>query len=162
MDKVSIRFYKDHEVRAVWSEEDNKWFFSVLDVIGAINEQPDYAKTRNYWKYLKTKLRKEGNELVSATNQLKLRAADGKRYNTDMMDAEGITALAKAIPNQKATAFLDWFVYSDSSIDGQSLPVWWSLRFCRSDSHKNHLEGWHTILPCRVFDEESEYYRGDA
>ena len=120
MDKVSIRFYKDHEVRAVWSEENNKWFFSVLDVIGAINEQPDYAKTRNYWKYLKTKLRKEGNELVSATNQLKLRAADGKLYNTDMMDAEGITALAKAIPNQKATAFLDWFVYSDSSIDGQS------------------------------------------
>ena len=120
MDKVSIRFYKDHEVRAVWSEEDNKWFFSVLDVIGAINEQPDYAKTRNYWKYLKTKLRKEGNELVSATNQLKLRAADGKRYNTDMMDAEGISALAKAIPNQKATAFLDWFVYSDNSIDGQS------------------------------------------
>ena len=120
MDKVSIRFYKDHEVRAVWSEEDNKWFFSVLDVIGAINEQPDYAKTRNYWKYLKTKLRKEGNELVSATNQLKLRAADGKRYNTDMMDAESISALAKAIPNQKATAFLDWFVYSDNSIDGQS------------------------------------------
>lgn len=120
MDKVSIRFYKDHEVRAVWSEEDNKWFFSVLDVIGAINEQPDYAKTRNYWKYLKTKLRKEGNELVSATNQLKLRAADGKLYNTDMMDAEDISALAKAIPNQKAIAFLDWFVYSDSSIDGQS------------------------------------------
>ena len=120
MDKVSIRFYKDHEVRAVWSEEENKWFFSVLDVVGAINEQPDYAKTRNYWKYLKTKLRKEGNELVSATNQLKLRAADGKRYNTDMMDAEGIAALAKVIPNQKATAFLDWFVYSDNSIDGQS------------------------------------------
>lgn len=120
MDKVSIRFYKDHEVRAVWSEEDHKWFFSVLDVIGAINEQPDYAKTRNYWKYLKTKLRKEGNELVSATNQLKLRAADGKRYNTDMMDAEGVSALAKVIPNQKATAFLDWFVYSDNSIDGQS------------------------------------------
>ena len=120
MDKVSIRFYKDHEVRAVWSEEDNKWFFSVLDVIGAINEQPDYAKTRNYWKYLKTKLRKEGNELVSATNQLKLRAADGKRYNTDMMDAEGITALAKNYPNNRARKFLDWFVYSDSSIDGQS------------------------------------------
>ena len=120
MDKVSIRFYKDHEVRAVWSEEDHKWFFSVLDVIGAINEQSDYAKTRNYWKYLKTKLRKEGNELVSATNQLKLRAADGKLYNTDMMDAEGISARAKVIPNQKATVFLDWFVYSDSSIDGQS------------------------------------------
>ena len=100
MDKVSIRFYKDHEVRAVWSEEDNKWFFSVLDVIGAINEQPDYAKTRNYWKYLKTKLRKEGNELVSATNQLKLLAPDGKRRLTDVLDSEGVSALAKVIPNQ--------------------------------------------------------------
>ena len=120
MDKVSIRFYKDHEVRAVWSEEDNKWFFSVLDVIGAINEQLDYAKTRNYWKYLKTKLKADKNEVVSATNQLKLLAPDGKRRLTDVLDSEGITALAKAIPNQKATAFLDWFVYSDNSIDGQS------------------------------------------
>ena len=120
MDKVSIRFYKDHEVRAVWSEEDHKWFFSVLDVIGAINEQPDYAKTRNYWKYLKTKLKADKNEVVSATNQLKLLAPDGKRRLTDVLDSDGITALAKVIPNQKATAFLDWFVYSDSSIDGQS------------------------------------------
>ena len=120
MDKVSIRFYKDHEVRAVWSEEDNKWFFSVLDVIGAINEQPDYAKTRNYWKYLKTKLKADKNEVVSATNQLKLLAPDGKRRLTDVLDSEGISALAKVIPNQKATAFLDWFVYSESSIDGQS------------------------------------------
>ena len=120
MDKVSIRFYKDHEVRAVWSEEDKKWFFSVLDVIGAINEQPDYAKTRNYWKYLKTKLKADKNEVVSATNQLKLLAPDGKRRLTDVLDSEGVSALAKAIPNQKATAFLDWFVYSDSSIDGQS------------------------------------------
>ena len=79
MDKVSIRFYKDHEVRAVWSEENNKWFFSVLDVIGAINKQPDYAKTRNYWKYLKTKLKADKNEVVSATNQLKLTAPDGKQ-----------------------------------------------------------------------------------
>ena len=120
MDKVSIRFYKDHEVRAVWSEEDNKWFFSVLDVIGAINEQPDYAKTRNYWKYLKTKLKADKNEVVSATNQLKLLAPDGKRRLTDVLDSEGVSALAKVIPNQKATAFLDWFIYSDSSIDGQS------------------------------------------
>lgn len=118
--KLSIRFYNDREVRAVWSEEDNKWLFSVLDVIGAINEQDDYAKTRNYWKYLKAKLKKEGSELVSATTQLKLRAADGKKYNTDVLDAEGVALLAKAIPNQKATAFLDWLTYSDNTIDGQS------------------------------------------
>lgn len=70
--KISIRFYNDREVRAVWDDEQNKWWFSVLDVVGAINNQPDYTRTRNYWKYLKTKLRNQGSELVSVTNQLKL------------------------------------------------------------------------------------------
>ena len=73
MEKVSIRFYNDHEVRAVWNESDSKWYYSVLDVIGAFNQQDDYEKNRNYWKYLKAKLKKEGSELVSATTQLKLR-----------------------------------------------------------------------------------------
>jgi cell filamentation protein len=120
MNKLSFRFYKDHEVRAIWDEEQSKWWFSVLDVVGAINDQADYQKNRNYWKYLKTKLRKEGNELVSATNQLKLLAADGKRYNSDVLDASGITLLAKYTQNQRAIDFLDWFTYSDNTIDGQS------------------------------------------
>ena len=98
----------------------SKWWFSVQDVVGAINDQSDYKKNRNYWKYLKTKLRKVGNELVSATNQLKLRAADGKRYDTDVLDADGIRLLAKYTNNQRAMDFLDWFTYSDNSIDGQS------------------------------------------
>lgn len=118
--KISIRFYNDHEVRAVWVEEMSQWYFSVLDVVGAINEQDDYTKTRNYWKYLKAKLKKENNELVSATTQLKLRASDGKSYLTDTLDADGIALLAKAMPNQKATAFLDWLTYSENTIDGQS------------------------------------------
>lgn len=67
--KVSIRFYKDSKVRGVWDDEQNKWFFSVLDIIGAINEQEDYQKNRNYWKYLKAKLKKEQSELVSVTTQ---------------------------------------------------------------------------------------------
>ena len=94
MSKVSIRFYNDREVRAVWNEESEKWYFSVLDIIGAINEQDDYAKTRNYWKYLKNKLKTEGSELVSATNQLKLLAPDGKQRLTDVLDAEGVSMLA--------------------------------------------------------------------
>lgn len=120
MSKISIRFYNDHEVRAVWDEEHSKWWFSVLDVIGAINAQDDYQKTRNYWKYLKTKLKKEKNEVVSATNQLKLTAPDGKKRLTDVLDADGVRELAKLIPNEKAMAFLDWFSYSDNTIDGQS------------------------------------------
>ena len=118
--KKSIRFFNDREVRAVWDEEHSKWWFSVLDIIAAINEQDDYQKTRNYWKYLKTKLRKENSQLVSSTNQLKLKASDGKSYKTDTFDAEGVTLLAKHINNTKATSFLDWFLYSDNTIDGQS------------------------------------------
>ena len=108
MNKVSIRFYNDREVRAIWDEEKGQWYFSVLDVIGAINEQDDYTKTRNYWKYLKTKLKNEGSELVSVTHQLKLLAPDGKRRLTDTLDAQGVSSLAKSMPNQKAAAFLYW------------------------------------------------------
>ncbi|MGP1454004.1 MAG: protein adenylyltransferase Fic [Segatella oris] len=118
--KISIRFFNDREVRAVWDEENSKWWFSVLDIIAAINEQDDYQKTRNYWKYLKTKLRKEEREVVSATNQLKIVAPDGKYRLTDTLDGEGVTLLAKAIPNAKAMDFLDWFLYSDNTVDGQS------------------------------------------
>lgn len=120
MIKTSIRFYKDHQVRAVWDENNNQWWFSVLDIVGAINQQDDHEKNRNYWKYLKAKLRKGKSELVSATTQLKLTAADGKRYNTDVISQADVYKLAKAIPNNQATAFLDWFTYSDNSIDGQS------------------------------------------
>ena len=70
MSKQSIRFYNDREERAVLDEEHSKWWFSVLDIVGAINEQDDYQKNRNYLKYLKTKLKKEGSEVVSDTNQL--------------------------------------------------------------------------------------------
>ena len=119
-DKISIRFFEDREVRAIWDDEHAKWWFSVLDIVGVLNRQDDYTKNRNYWKYLKTKLKREQNELVSATNQLKILAADGKRYNTDVLDSEGVIRLAKEFPNTRAGKFLDWFTYSDTSIDGQS------------------------------------------
>ena len=120
MSKISIRFYKDRKVRAVWDEEHNHWWFSVLDIVGAINEQDEYEKSRNYWKYLKTKLKREESEVVSVTNQLKLLAPDGKRRLTDVLDSEGVEMLAKSIRNKQAMAFLDWFKYSENSIDGRS------------------------------------------
>ena len=118
--KISIRFYNDCEVRAVWDDENAKWWFSVLDVVGAINVQDDYTRTRNYWKYLKTKLRKQGSEVVSATNQLKLLAPDGKRRLTDVLDYDGVLLLAENIPNQNAARFVHWFVSDSESIDGKS------------------------------------------
>ena len=125
--KISIRFFDDKEVRAVWDEKNAKWYFSVVDIVGILNEESDYAKARNYWKYLKAKLKKENGELVSGTNQLKLLAKDGKRYLTDMLDSEGVIALAKHFPNNRAMKFLDWFLYSDNTIDGQSKKKAYSL-----------------------------------
>ena len=107
-------------MRAVWEDEHAKWWFSVVDVVGILNEENDYTKTRNYWKYLKAKLKKENSKLVSATTQLKLTAADDKKYKTDMLDSDGVIELSKNFPNNRAVKFLDWFLYSDTSIDGQS------------------------------------------
>ena len=120
MNKISIRFFDDKEVRAVWDEEKNKWWFSVLDIIAVLTNQDDYTKTRNYWKYLKAKLKKENNQLVSATTQLKLVASDEKKYLTDMFDYDGIIALGKTFPGTKANRFIEWFTYNDESIDGKS------------------------------------------
>ncbi len=117
--KISIRFFDDREVRALWEEENTKWWFSVLDIVAVITDQNDYTKTRNYWKYLKAKLKKEGSQLVSATTQLKL-TADGKKCKSDMLDYNGIIALGKTFPRTKANRFIDWFTYSNESIDGKS------------------------------------------
>ena len=119
-EKISIRFFDDREVRAVWDEEIAKWWFSVLDIVAVLTDQNDYTKTRNYWKYLKAKLKKENSEVVSVTTQLKLTAADGKKYKSDMMDYQGIIALGKTFPGTKANRFIDWFTFSDESIDGKS------------------------------------------
>ena len=120
MTKISIRFYNDREVRAVWDEENSKWWFSVLDIVGVLNDQNDYQKNRNYWKYLKTKLKGENSEVVSGTNQLKLLAPDGKRRLSDVLDYDGVLFLAKSFPNAKAMRFVEWFTNSDETIDGKS------------------------------------------
>ncbi|MCR4658771.1 MAG: hypothetical protein K5650_00560 [Bacteroidales bacterium] len=99
--KISIRFYKDHKVRAIWDEKQNQWWFSVLDVVGAINEQDDHEKNRNYWKYLKAKLKKEQGELVSDTTQLKLTAADGKQRAADALDDTCVHTLPKNYPHRQ-------------------------------------------------------------
>ena len=118
--KISIRFFDDREVRALWDEQNAKWWFSVLDIVAVLTDQNDYTKTRNYWKYLKAKLKKEGSQVVSATTQLKLVAPDGKKRLSDMLDYNGIIALGKTFPGTKANRFIEWFTFSDESIDGKS------------------------------------------
>ena len=120
MSKKSIRFFNDREVRAVWDEEHSKWWFSATDIVRAINDEDDYVKAGNYWRWLKKKLNTEGIQLVSVTHDFKFQAPDGKQRAADALDADCVQTLAKNYPNNRARKFLDWFIYSDNSIDGQS------------------------------------------
>ena len=115
--KISIRFYKDREVRGVWNDEENKWYFSIVDIVAAITDSP---RPRVYWGTVKNRQKEQYGELYSKCIQLKLMAADGKRYATDCFAQEDITNIVKTLPAKNITDFLDWFTYSDNTIDGQS------------------------------------------
>ena len=118
--KKSIRFFNDRQVRAVWDEEHSKWWFSAIDIVRAINDEEDYIKAGNYWRWLKRKLNGEGIQLVSVTHDFKFEAPDGKQRASDALDSPCVQTLAKHYPANRANAFLDWFTYSDNTIDGQS------------------------------------------
>lgn len=118
--KKSIRFFNDREVRAVWDDENSCWWFSATDIVRAINNEPDYTKAGNYWRWLKRKLKQGGVELVSGTHGFKFEAPDGKQRVADLLNSESVIVLAKHYPNNRANAFLDWFTYSENTIDGQS------------------------------------------
>lgn len=118
--KKSIRFFNDREVRAVWDDERNCWWFSAIDIVRAINDEDDYVKASNYWRWLKRKLSGAGIQVVSGTHDFKFEAPDGKMRKADVLDSAGVNLLVKYYPNNRAMAFLDWFTYSDNTIDGQS------------------------------------------
>ena len=103
-----IKLFESQHIRSEWDAEAEKWWFSVLDVVAVLTDQPDYKKVRNYWKWLKNKLIAEGSQLVSATNQLKLTAADGKKYLTNVADTEQILRLIQSIPSKRAEPFKLW------------------------------------------------------
>lgn len=105
---VKMQLFEYVDIRTVWDEGEEKWWFSVLDVIAVLTDQPDFKKVRNYWKWLKNKLIAEGSQLVSATNQLKLPASDGKKYLTDVVDTEQILRLIQSIPSKRAEPFKLW------------------------------------------------------
>ena len=120
MNKISIRFYNNHEVRAIWDEENSKWWFSAIDIVRAINNEDDYVKAGNYWRWLKRRFNNDNVQLVSITHDFKFEAPDGKKRAADALDSNAVQTLAKNYPGNRAAVFLDWFVYSDNTIDGQS------------------------------------------
>lgn len=105
---VKVQLFESAHIRTAWDEADEKWWFSALDIVAALTDQPDYAKVRNYWKWLKNKLKLEGSEVVSATNQLKLEAPDGKQRLTDVLDTQQVFRIIQSIPSRKAEPFKLW------------------------------------------------------
>ena len=97
----------NNEIRSIWNSEEEEYYYSVVDVIAALTNS-DYQKSRNYWKWLKGKLHNEGSELVSNTNQLKMKSKDGKYYNTDTLDTKGIFRLIESVPSPKAEPMKMW------------------------------------------------------
>ena len=117
MAKISVRFFGDSEVRAVWDEEKSKWWFSVVDIIGVLT---DSKNPRKYWSVLKTRIKHKYPQLATNCSQLKLIARDGKKYATDCLLQEDIITLVESVPSKKTTEFIKWFLYSDETIDGKS------------------------------------------
>lgn len=103
-----IKIFEDKKVRTLWNQDEEKWYFSIIDVIEVLTEQLDYQGARNYWKVLKHRLFKEGNETVTNCNQLKLEAPDGKMRSTDVANTEQLFRLIQSIPSPKAEPFKIW------------------------------------------------------
>jgi hypothetical protein len=100
--------FEEREIRRLYDEKTDTWFFSVVDIIQVLTQQPDYQAARNYWKVLKNRLRKEGSESVTNCNRLKLPAADGKSYLTDVANAETLLRLVQSVPSPKAEPIKLW------------------------------------------------------
>jgi len=108
MEDNSIKLFESKQIRTAWDEEQEKWYFSVVDVVGVLVDSVDYLTARKYWNKLKQRLREEGNESVTNCHQLKLPAADGKKYLTDVADSEQLLRLIQSIPSKKAEPFKLW------------------------------------------------------
>ncbi|MEK7449312.1 MAG: hypothetical protein AAB019_07480 [Planctomycetota bacterium] len=104
----ALAVFEDYKIRRIYDEASATWFFSVVDIIGALIQQPDYQAARNYWKVLKNRLNKEGSESVTKCNQLKLAAADGKKYITDVASPETLFRIIQSVPSPKAESIKLW------------------------------------------------------
>ena len=103
-----IQLFENKRIRTAWDEEKEEWYFSVVDVVAVLTDQPDYQAARNYWKVTKKRLKDEGNETVTACNQLKMTASDGKKRLTDVADTEQLLRIIQSIPSPKAEPFKLW------------------------------------------------------
>ena len=107
-DMENLQLFEDQAIRTAWNEEEEEWYFSVVDVVGALTDQPDIRRAAKYWSVLKIRIKKEKGELTTICSQLKLKANDGKRYKTDVANTEQLLRIIQSIPSKKAEPFKLW------------------------------------------------------
>jgi len=140
MKKNEIKIFEEKKVRTLWDAEQEKWYFSIVDVVGILTESPN---PRNYWKVLKHRLLKEGNESVTNCNQLKMQSADGKFYLTDVADTEQLFRLIQSIPSPKAEPFKLWLAQTASErLDEMQDPELTIDRALEQYLHLGYSENW--------------------
>lgn len=138
-----IKVFESKQVRTVWDAEAEEWYFSVVDVVEVLTDSKDYLTARKYWNKLKQRLTAEGSELVTFCHQLKLPAADGKNYKTDVLDTPGVLRLVQSIPSHKAEPFKMWLAKVGSErLDEIADPEKAILRGADYYRAKGYTEGW--------------------
>ena len=141
--KEALQLFGERKIRTAWSEEEEKWYFSIIDVVAALTDSTDYQAARNYWKVLKNRLKNEGNETVTNCNRLKLLSADGKMRQTDVADQQQLFRLIQSIPSPKAEQFKQWIAQVASErLDESQDPDLAILRGADYYRAKGYSEGW--------------------
>ena len=132
----SLQLFEERKVRTAWDSNEEKWFFSIIDVVAVLTDSADYQTARNYWKVLKNRLAAEGNETVTKCNQFKMRAADGKMRKTDVADIEQLFRLIQSIPSPKAEPFKQWMAQVASVRIDQMQDPELSIEQAMADYHR--------------------------
>jgi hypothetical protein len=150
MQEKSLAVFENYKIRRHYDEQKETWYFSVVDILQVLIQQPDYQAARNYWKVLKNRLKKEGSESVTKCNRLKMEAADGKKYLTDVADPETLLRLIQSVPSPKAEPIKLWLAkvgYELSTICRQF--KWLNPKRMHFSEHEE-TESRHECYPCRL------------
>lgn len=134
--RESLQLFEERKVRTAWDSNEEKWYFSIVDVVAVLTDSANYQTARNYWKVLKNRLKKEGNESVTNCNQLKLTSSDGKSYKTDVADTEQLFRLIQSIPSPKAEPFKQWMAQVASVRIDQMQDPELSIEQAMADYHR--------------------------
>lgn len=146
MEKINIeqlQLFEEQAIRTAWDEENEEWYFSIVDIVGILTEQSDYDGARNYWKVTKHRMIKEGNELVTNCNRLKLQASDGKMRETDCLSTKNVLRLIQSIPSPKAEPFKMWLAQlGNDRLEEYADPEKAIIRGADYYRAKGYTEGW--------------------